>query len=137
MTSKKAARVGISALVLVSALGLLFFITVRDGAQYYKHVDEVTQNPQIWYGKGMQLHGFAQSIQVRRNSLDYQFDVQNNGKVIKASYTGVVPDTFKDGAEVVLKGRLGPGGFVVEHDGVLAKCPSKYNPAGNAGQPGQ
>ena len=52
--------------------------------------------------------------------------VLSNGQTIKASYTGVVPDTFKTGAEVVLKGRLGPDGFIVEHDGVMAKCPSKY-----------
>jgi len=62
--------------------------------------------------------------------------VQSNGKVLPVRYTGVVPDTFKDGAEVVLKGRLGPDGFSVDKDGVMAKCPSKYNaqsPATSAG----
>jgi cytochrome c-type biogenesis protein CcmE len=39
-----------------------------------------------------------------------------------------VPDTFKDEAEVVLKGTLTPGGFTVEPNGVMAKCPSKYEP---------
>jgi cytochrome c-type biogenesis protein CcmE len=43
-----------------------------------------------------------------------------------------VPDTFKDGAEVVLKGRLGPDGFDVEANGVMAKCPSKYDASPNA-----
>ena len=43
-----------------------------------------------------------------------------------ASYTGIVPDTFKDEAEVVLKGTLSPDGFTVEPNGVMAKCPSKY-----------
>ena len=74
---------------------------------------------------------------VRPNTLEYQFDVQNNGQTIKASYTGVVPDTFKTGAEVVLKGRLGPGGFIVEHDGVMAKCPSKYTPSNGAAPSGK
>jgi cytochrome c-type biogenesis protein CcmE len=37
-----------------------------------------------------------------------------------------VPDTFKEGSEVVIKGTLGPGGFQVEPNGVMAKCPSKY-----------
>jgi len=37
-----------------------------------------------------------------------------------------VPDTFKDDAEVVLKGTLTPHGFEVEPNGVMAKCPSKY-----------
>ena len=44
-----------------------------------------------------------------------------------ASYTGILPDTFKDEAEVVLKGRLTTDGhFAVEPNGVMAKCPSKY-----------
>jgi cytochrome c-type biogenesis protein CcmE len=46
--------------------------------------------------------------------------------VIEASYTGIVPDTFKDEAEVVLKGKLTPTGFHTDPNGVTAKCPSKY-----------
>jgi cytochrome c-type biogenesis protein CcmE len=46
-----------------------------------------------------------------------------------ASYTGVVPDTFKNDAEVVLKGTLSPEGFTVAPNGVMAKCPSKYEPS--------
>ena len=45
------------------------------------------------------------------NTLDYRFKVQNGDYSVLATYTGVVPDTFKDGAEVVLTGRLGPDGF--------------------------
>ena len=41
-----------------------------------------------------------------------------------------MPDTFKDRAgeeaEVVLKGQLSPGGFSVDPNGIMAKCPSKY-----------
>ena len=50
--------------------------------------------------------------------------------MVDATYTGVVPDTFKDTpgeeAEVVLKGRLTNEGFHVDPNGVMAKCPSKY-----------
>ena len=42
-----------------------------------------------------------------------------------ATYTGLVPDTFKDGAEVVAKGTLTPeNGLNVIPDGIMAKCPS-------------
>jgi cytochrome c-type biogenesis protein CcmE len=139
--SKKAVRVLLSTFVIGGALTMLLYTTVSEGAQYYKHVDEVSVDPQAWYGKKLQLHGYVvdKSIKRRPDSLDYQFDIQNNGKVIKASYTGVVPDTFKDGSEVVLKGRLDASGFAVEPDGVLAKCPSKYvaDKPGQAGQPTQ
>ena len=45
---------------------------------------------------------------------------------MQAEYTGIVPDGFKSGSEVVLKGRLSAHGFSVEPGGVMAKCPSKY-----------
>ena len=132
---KKAARAVVSAVVLIGALGLLLYTTMSRDAQAYKHVDEISQNPQAWYGKSLQLHGFvAGQVMVRPDTLDYRFDIQNNGHVLHASYTGVVPDTFKTGSEVVLKGRLGPEGFAVEPDGVMAKCPSKSTASAPAGQ---
>jgi cytochrome c-type biogenesis protein CcmE len=84
-----------------------------------------------WYGKGIQMHGYVVdgSIERRPNTLDYRFKVKNGESVVTATYTGIVPDTFKDGAEVVLKGTLSESGFQVERDGVMAKCPSKYEPS--------
>ena len=112
---------------MLSFAGLLWS-TLREGTEYYKHVDEVMTSPQSWEGKRLQLHGFVvpDSILRKRDSLEYRFKVQNKGSVIEASYTGIVPDTFKDEAEVVLKGRLSSDGFAVEPNGVMAKCPSKY-----------
>ena len=62
----------------------------------------------------------------RPGSLEYRFKVQSNGKIVQAYYTGILPDTFKEDSEVVLKGTLEPDGFHVNPDGVIAKCPSKY-----------
>ena len=130
--SHKAAKIGLTSLVLVVAFGALMYTTLSEGTEYYKHVDEVMANPQAWQGKNLQVHGFVvpKSIGRKRDSLDYQFDVQTNGKVLRAYYTGIVPDTFKDGAEVVATGRLSPEGFQVVKDGITAKCPSKYEAAG-------
>jgi cytochrome c-type biogenesis protein CcmE len=66
------------------------------------------------------------------DSLDYRFVIKNGDYSVAATYTGLVPDTFKDGSEVVIKGRLSAAGFQVERDGVLAKCPSRYE-AGQSG----
>jgi len=130
--STKAVRAVISAGVLLSALTMLLYATVSDGAQYYKHVDEVMTSPADWYGKKMQLHGFVvdKSIEQRPNTMDYRFKIKTGDAQVLASYTGIVPDTFKDGAEVVLTGRLSEAGFQVDPEGVTAKCPSKYEAAG-------
>jgi cytochrome c-type biogenesis protein CcmE len=124
----KSLKIAASSVAIVLALSGLMYSTLREGTEYYKHVDEVMVNPDAWHGKKLQLHGYVvdKSIERKRNSLDYRFRVQSNGHVVQATYSGVVPDTFKDGSEVVLKGHLGAGGFVVAPDGVMAKCPSKY-----------
>jgi len=124
----KALKVGITTLVLALSFGGLLYSTMSESTEYYKHVEEVMDAPGDWYGKPMQLHGFVKpkSILKRPNSLDYKFEVQSQGHVVQATYTGIVPDTFKGDAEVVLKGVLGPDGFKVHPNGVMAKCPSKY-----------
>ncbi|HEY2432439.1 MAG TPA: cytochrome c maturation protein CcmE [Vicinamibacterales bacterium] len=133
--SSKALKIAATCVVLLAALGGLMYTTLADGTEYYMHVDEVMTNPVKWEGKRLQLHGYVNDLRQRPNTLDYRFQVQNNGKVITASYSGVVPDTFKNGSEVVLKGQLHGEGFQVEPNGVLAKCPSRYNP-NNAGPVG-
>jgi cytochrome c-type biogenesis protein CcmE len=126
--NNKALKIALTTVVLLVAFGGLLWSTLRDGTEYYKHVDEVMVQPDAWYGKRLQLHGYVvpSSILRRRDSLDYRFEVQNKGQVVTASYSGIVPDTFKDDAEVVLKGTLTPRGFQVDANGVMAKCPSKY-----------
>lgn len=128
-------KVGLTIAVLASAFAGLMWSTLREGTEYFKHVDEVMVDRTAWEGKPLQLHGYVVpgSILVKQSTLEYKFKVQNNparsgeaGHVVEASYKGVVPDTFKDEAEVVLRGRLTSDGFHTDPNGVVAKCPSKY-----------
>jgi cytochrome c-type biogenesis protein CcmE len=127
--SAKPIKIIATAVVLALALSGLLFATLREDTQYYKHVDEVMVDPEAWHGKRLQLHGYVSSIERKRNSLEYRFNIENNGHVVQARYSGIVPDTFQDGSEVVLKGMLSADGFDVERNGVMAKCPSKYEPS--------
>jgi len=129
----KAVKIGLTSIVLAVAFGGLLYSTMGEATEYYKHVDEVMVDPEPWYGKKLQLHGFAKQVTRKPSSLEYRFQVESNGEVVTATYKGVVPDTFKDDAEVVLKGTLSPEGFVVSPNGVMAKCPSKYEPQGVSG----
>lgn len=129
--SSKTIKIAATVAVLVGALGSLMYTSLAEGTEYYKHVDEVMTDPEAWHGKRLQLHGFVvgKSIMRKPGTLEYIFKVQNKGHVVNARYTGIVPDTFKDDSEVVIKGRLGPDGFDVEPGGVMAKCPSRYEAA--------
>ena len=131
-------KIGATSLVLIAAFVGLLWTTLREGTEYYKNVNEVIPNRQAWEGKPVQLHGYVVpgSRMRKPDSLEWKFKVQNfparsgePGHIVDAYYTGIVPDTFKDEAEVVLKGQLGPNGFQVSKDGVVAKCPSKYEAA--------
>ena len=93
------------------AFGGLLYSTLREGTEYYKHVDEVMSDPAAWQGKRLQLHGFV--VDSRSSSSPTRWTTGSRSRTtarsIQASYTGIVPDTFKDGSEVVLKGHLQTG----------------------------
>jgi cytochrome c-type biogenesis protein CcmE len=124
--SKKAVRVIATVVILGGALTAMMYRTLQSDASFYKHVDEVMVSPQQWYGKSLKLHGFVQagSITWKPDTLDYRFVVKTGEHSVLASYHGLVPDTFKDDAEVVMDGRLSADGF--HASSVVAKCPSRY-----------
>ena len=128
--SQKTARVGLTFLVLATAFGVLLYTSLGESMQFYKYTDEVMANPAEWHGKNLQVHGYVVpgSIAMKPGTLEYRFDMQRNGKVMRAFYTGVVPDTFKDDSEVVLTGKLS-GDTSFHATEMTAKCPSKYDAA--------
>jgi len=116
------------------AIALLLTASISKGAEYYKFVDEVTSNIDAFRGKKLQVHGVVvdDSIQQARGTLMYRFKIQSRPDrppaTIMANYEGLVPDTFKSGAEVIVRGTLTADNQVaVIPDGIMAKCPSKYN----------
>jgi cytochrome c-type biogenesis protein CcmE len=133
--SHKAAKIGVTTLVLATVFGILLYTTLGESMQYYKYVDEVVDSQADWSGKKLQVHGYVVpgSIGKKRDALEYRFQIQRNGKTMTAFYNGITPDTFKDDSEVVLTGVLTKEGFVAND--MTAKCPSKYEAApGPAGR---
>ncbi len=112
--------------VLIVAFTGLMWTSMQDGAAYYKHVDEVMVDPEAWAGKRLQVHGYVSNIAWKKSTMDFRFEIENNDHVMKAEYTGVVPDTFQEDAEVVASGYLEGHTLIVEPNGIMAKCPSKY-----------
>jgi cytochrome c-type biogenesis protein CcmE len=116
--------------LLVGGIAYLFASSAGEAFEYYKHVDEIMANPGQWEHKHVQMHGFVVpgSIMKRldkdHQQIEYKFKVVNCGKEMEARYSGTVPDTFKDRAEVVLKGSLTESRFDARE--ISAKCPSKY-----------
>ena len=53
-------------------------------------------------------------------------DRDGGSESLPVSYTGVVPDPFRGGREIVLTGAVESGVFVGEKDTLVTKCPSKF-----------
>jgi cytochrome c-type biogenesis protein CcmE len=61
-------------------------------------------------------------------------DRNGKGPAIPVVYTGIVPDPFRAGREVIVTGKLKGGTFVGERDSLVTKCPSKFQTKPGASQ---
>jgi cytochrome c-type biogenesis protein CcmE len=136
VTRGAAWKIVASVVVVTGAVGFLLSRSLKEGAESYKHVDEVMAHVASMHGKRLQVHGNVVdgSIEQAKGTLQYRFQIESREPrphaVINVSYTGLVPDTFKSGAEVVARGTLSDGDRLdVIPDGIMAKCPSKYDAA--------
>jgi cytochrome c-type biogenesis protein CcmE len=92
----------------------------------------------------MRVSGNVRNGSIARADGRVDFVLEEQGKAVPVSYVGrdPLPDTFKDGAQALVEGRMRPDGRF-EAEGVQAKCASKYEAAPNqnqtpgASQPGQ
>jgi cytochrome c-type biogenesis protein CcmE len=60
------------------------------------------------------------------DQLDFEIEDRDGGSALPVTYTGTVPDPFRDGREVIVTGHLEDGAFVAQHDSLITKCPSKF-----------
>ena len=72
------------------------------------------------------------SISHRGDSLRFRVRDRDGTASVPVTYTGVVPDPFRDGREVIVSGELHNGTFVGERDSLVTKCPSKFTKDQNA-----
>jgi cytochrome c-type biogenesis protein CcmE len=68
------------------------------------------------------------SIQRVPGGKEYAFRVTDGAKVFPVVYRGIAPDTFTDGVDVVVEGRMAEDG-TFHATTLLAKCASRYENA--------
>jgi cytochrome c-type biogenesis protein CcmE len=66
------------------------------------------------------------SISHAGDELRFRIRDRDGNKSVPVTYTGSVPDPFRDGREVIVSGELKQGTFVAERDSLVTKCPSKF-----------
>jgi cytochrome c-type biogenesis protein CcmE len=79
--------------------------------------------------RSIELTGKVAADSVKKSGNTLRFAVRDrNGKgpSVPVVYTGVVPDPFRVGREVIVTGKLKDGTFIGERDSLVTKCPSKF-----------
>ena len=80
-------------------------------------------------GRAFRIGGMVETGSVKRDNdgLTVHFRVTDTAKTIPVTYTGILPDLFKEGKGVVAQGKLGPDGEFRATE-VLAKHDENYMP---------
>lgn len=114
------ALLGVAAALVLNAFqsNLVFFFSPTQVAAKEAPLD-----------KTFRLGGMVRdgSLKRRADGLTVDFVVTDTAKDIPVTYTGILPDLFKEGKGVVTQGRLGPDG-VFRASEVLAKHDENYMP---------
>ncbi len=82
-------------------------------------------------GRSYLLTGTVVAGSVHRMGAVLAFDVEDRagGTTVPLTYTGTVPDPFREGREVVVTVEKQDGRYVGERNSLITKCPSKYKTA--------
>ena len=119
---------------VVLSMGFLVVVGFQQdgGFSYYLSVTEFLE-AEDRATDGFRVNGKVAegSIERQTTGQDVSFVMIDGTSSLQVSYHGIIPDTFVDGADVVVEGQL--QGDTFQADLLLAKCPSKYESADEAG----
>ena len=116
------------ALLFLGGVGFLVFQGLQENSTYFLDVAEAKAEDPAKLANARLFGTVAGENIVRPDKgpgVDFILEDQfNKQQTLPVHYTGVVPDTFKAGAEVIVEGGLKDGVFQAKV--LMTKCPSKY-----------
>jgi cytochrome c-type biogenesis protein CcmE len=136
-------RLAIGILLVAAALSYLVYAGTKDNLVYYYEVDEVQAAAASTDGrirvsgdvvegsivKDEKAREIRFAIRAAKGDDESGANAAASASSIPVAYAGTVPDIFREGIQVVVEGRMGSDG-TFEAETLLAKCPSKYQEAG-------
>ena len=124
-----------AAVVIVTAIVLLATTSLDEEIYYLTTAEAVAQFDELGETE-FRLKGdvVAGSLMLREGVLnDHRFVLATDSVELTVDYTGPLPDTFADDAEVIALGRFAERDRFVAIE-VVAKCPSRYEEAAPTAQ---
>jgi cytochrome c-type biogenesis protein CcmE len=107
------------------ATGLVLF-ALGDNLTLFYSPSELLDK-QVKPGQRVRIGGLVERQSVQHDGMVTTFRVTDMARELKVTYTGLLPDLFREGQGVVAQGRLDAGGTFVA-DEILAKHDEKYMP---------
>lgn len=117
--------IGGAGAVLCIAAGLVAF-ALRDSIVFFYGPTEIAEKG-LPAGTRLRLGGLVETGSVVRSGKTATFAVTDSKTTMKVSYTGLLPDLFREGQGVVAEGVLEGQGYM-RADSVLAKHDETYMP---------
>jgi cytochrome c-type biogenesis protein CcmE len=124
-------KVILASAAATAAAGLLALAASRGGWVYFLSVDQfMASEARV---DRVRLHGVVgnDAFEVSPASLLARFDLLGEHSSLRVEYTGVIPDMFRPGHDVVVEGNLGEDGMF-RADTLMTKCGSRYESDGDA-----
>lgn len=119
----------IAGLIVLVVSGGFALNAIQGSFTYYLTAAEFVHQQKDLVGRNLKVAGKVKLGSLSKKDNVYYFIVQFHGKEFPVNYAGLIPDTFKEGAEVVVEGHpLSDGSF--QANTVMAKCASKYEAKG-------
>ncbi len=125
--SKHHIKLAIGAAVIVAAIGYLMFAGATGNTAYFLTVPELQHKGEAVRGTALRVAGkvTADPIHWDVQKLSLAFTMGEGTATVPVRYTGVKPDMFQAGAEVIVEGQIGADGVLVATN-LMTSCPSKY-----------
>jgi cytochrome c-type biogenesis protein CcmE len=113
---------------LIVALGAAIALAGALVYTSFSGATEASKPSEVVPGKSVDLTGKVVDGSVERTGDGLRFHIRDRDgtESVPVDYTGVVPDPFREGREVIVSGELQRGTFLAERDSLVTKCPSKF-----------
>lgn len=128
----RAFRLSLMTFVVIGAVGYLVLTGVKQTGMRYLTVTELAQLSRAPRSEGFRLDGkvVAGTIDYDKREQRLAFSMTDGKANIAVVYSGLMPDAFGDGREVVVEGTYHQDRRVLEASKLVTKCPSKYEAQG-------
>ena len=123
---RRLSMIGGAGAVLAVAAGLILY-ALNDEIVFFQSPSDVAEQA-IPHGQRIRLGGMVKDGSIEKDGgTTVRFVVTDGASDLAATYTGILPDLFREGQGVVAEGTVGTDG-VFHADTVLAKHDENYMP---------